>query len=65
MSRLCSRIAPSLGASIVSLALAPAAFASHLDDPPDPLVPIDDPIPGHIVNGAIEGQLDPSPRATV
>ena len=31
--------------------------ASHLDDPPNPAAPIDDPIPGHVADGAIQLEL--------
>lgn len=33
------------------------AVASHLDDPPNPSEPIDDPIPGHIDDGKIQVEL--------
>jgi hypothetical protein len=36
---------------------AGAAAASHLDDPADPNVPIDEPIPGHIQNAALQLEL--------
>ncbi|HEV3486397.1 MAG TPA: hypothetical protein VG106_13385, partial [Vicinamibacterales bacterium] len=35
-----------------------SASFSHLDDPPNPLVPIQDPIPGHIENGRIQLELE-------
>jgi glucose/arabinose dehydrogenase len=33
------------------------AQADHLDDPPNPATPIDDPIPGHIDDGALQMEL--------
>jgi glucose/arabinose dehydrogenase len=33
------------------------AGASHTDDPPNPAVPVDDPIPGHIEDGDIQVEL--------
>jgi hypothetical protein len=35
-------------ALLMLLIAAPAAFPSHLDEPPNPNEPIDDPIPGHV-----------------
>jgi hypothetical protein len=35
-------------ALLMLLIAAPAAFPSHLDQPPNPNEPIDDPIPGHV-----------------
>src|SRR5215210_7018775 len=40
------------------LLTAGTAAASHLDDPPSPLVPIDDPIPGHVENSQLQLQLE-------
>lgn len=45
----------------VTLALAgisSPATASHLDDPPSRSTPIDDPIPGHIEDGAVQVELE-------
>jgi len=44
-------------ALLMLLIAAPAAFTNHLDDPPNPNEPIDDPIPGHVENGAIQLQM--------
>src|SRR5688500_15245191 len=44
-------------ALLMLLIVAPAAFSSHLDEPPDPTVPIDDPIPGHVENGNIQLEM--------
>ena len=45
-------------AFLALLVAAPAAFTSHLDEPPDPDEPIGDPIPGHIEDGDIQLELE-------
>lgn len=52
--------APLIGLAC-ALALATgggSATASHLDDPPSPQEPVDDPIPGHIDDGRIQLELE-------
>src|SRR4051812_25255866 len=46
-----------LGCTVAWIITPWAAAAAHGDDPPGPTRPIDDPIPGHIERGAIQGQL--------
>jgi len=50
-------LAATTAALLMLLIAAPAAFTNHLDDPPNPNEPIDDPIPGHVENGAIQLQM--------
>jgi glucose/arabinose dehydrogenase len=50
------RILTAAGAAVLTLALAGGAQAADVKAP-NPLVPIDDPIPGHIRNGAIQTEL--------
>jgi glucose/arabinose dehydrogenase len=44
--------------SMVVVSAGTSAQASHLDDPPDPATPIDDPIPGHIEDGNVQMELE-------
>ncbi|HEX2076010.1 MAG TPA: PQQ-dependent sugar dehydrogenase [Geodermatophilus sp.] len=46
-----------IAAATVLLTSGVGVNASHLDDPPNPATPIDDPIPGHIADGAIQLEL--------
>src|SRR3712207_5049660 len=46
-----------IAAAALLLTSGVSANADHLDDPPNPATPIDDPIPGHIEDGAIQIEL--------
>ena len=54
MTRFVSMMAVALGL----LCWPAVAGASHLDDPPDPAKAVGDPIPGHIENGRVQGELE-------
>jgi len=65
MNRTISVIGISVLVSLAAAALAllmllivTPASASHLDEPPSPNEPIDDPIPGHVENGAIQLKME-------
>lgn len=45
--------------ALLVLLMVGSASASHVDEPPNPNEPIDDPIPGPIANGAIQLKLEP------
>ena len=49
-------------ALLMLLITAPAAVPSHLDQPPNPNEPIDDPIPDHVKQFPFKVQIQESPR---
>jgi glucose/arabinose dehydrogenase len=51
-------VVAALATALSVVGAAGIATASHLDDPPRPTEPIDDPIPGHIEDGAVQVELE-------